>query len=160
MEAGGAFRLMIPRAAVLVFGMVVLGPTSKAQESELAKQSPFGGAAAAGDASKAASLELELRGIMPTPGGVQYLIYDPARKACTWASVEETGNAFVVKWGDPAMDEVKVETAGRVVTLKMRDAKVVPAVAEQPAPQQAATPHVAARRQPGDPRAPREKPIQ
>jgi hypothetical protein len=136
--------------------MVALGLTSRGQEIELAKQSPFGAAAGAGDLSKPPSPELELRGIMPTPEGVQYLIYDTGRRVGTWASVEETGNAFVVKWGDPAMDEVEVETEGRVVTLKMRDAKVIPA-AEQPAPQQAAPPHFAARRQPGDPRAPREK---
>lgn len=94
---------------------------------------------------------------MPTAEGVQYLIYDPGRKSGTWASVEETGNAFVVKWGDPALDEAKVETGGRVVTLKMRDGKVIPATAEQAAPQQVAPPRVPARRQPGDPRAPRER---
>jgi hypothetical protein len=153
MEASGALRLVIPRAAILAAVTVALGLTSKAQESALAKQSPFGGAGAAGDVSKSPSQELELRGIMPTPEGVQYLIYDPGRKSGTWASVDETGNAFVVKWGDPAMDEVRVETGGRMVTLKMRDGKVVPAVAQQRAP----TPHFAPRRQPGDPRAPREK---
>jgi len=160
MEASGAFRLVIPRAAILVAGMAALGLTSRAQESTLATQSPFGRAGAAGDISKHPSPELELRGIMPTPEGVQYFIYDPGRKSGAWASVDETGNAFVVKWGDPAMDEVRVETGGRVVTLKMRDGKVIPAMAEQPAPQQAAAPHVAARRQPGDPRAPDKKPGQ
>lgn len=94
---------------------------------------------------------------MPTPEGVQYFIYDPGRKSGAWASVDGTGNAFVVRWGDPSANEVRVETEGRVVTLKMRDGKVIPAMAQQPAPQQAATPQGAARRQPGDPRAPREK---
>jgi hypothetical protein len=136
--------------------MAVLGLTSHAQEATLAKLSPFGGAASAGDHSKPSSPDLELRGIMPTPEGVRYLIYDPGRKSGTWASVDETGNAFVVKWGDPAVDEVGVETAGRVVTLRMRGGKVIPLAAEQPAPQQPASPRVAARRQPGDPRAPRE----
>jgi hypothetical protein len=153
MEAGGAFRLMIRRAAILVAGMVALGLTCNAQESTLAKESPFGGAASAGDISRPPSPELELRGIMPTPEGVQYFIYDPGRKSGAWASVDETGKAFVVKWGDPAADEVRVETGGRVVTLKMRDGKVIPAMAQE----QVARPQFAARRQPGDPRAPREK---
>jgi hypothetical protein len=157
MEASGAFRLMISRAAILAAGMAALVLAARAQESTLAKQSPFGGAAAGGEISNPPSPELELRGIMPTEEGVQYLIYDPGRKSGTWASVEETGNAFVVKWGDPALDEVKVETGGRVVTLKMRDGKVIPATAERAAQQQVAAPHGAARRQPGDPRAPREK---
>jgi len=136
--------------------MVALRLTSKAQEATLVKRSPFEGPAVADDYSKSSSPELELRGIMSTPEGVRYCIYDPGRKSGIWASVGETQNAFVVKGGNPALDEVRVETAGRVVTLRLREGKVIPAMAEQPAPPQAATPHIAARRQPGDPRAPRE----
>jgi hypothetical protein len=148
---------VITRAAILVAGTFALGLASKAQEATLAKESPFGGAAAAGNHPEASPPELELRGIMPTPEGVRYCIYDPGRKSSIWVSVDEPGNAFVVKWGDPATDEVRLETEGRVVTLRMRDGKVIPAAAEQPSALQEATPHVAARRQPGDPRAPRAK---
>jgi len=151
---------MIARAAILVAWMIAPGLASMAQEATLAKQSPFGGVADARDYPEPPPPELELRGIMPTAEGVQYFIYNPVRKSGVWASVDETENSFVVIWADPAKDEVRVETGGRVLTLRMRDGKVVPAMAEQPALQQAATPRVAARRQPGDPRAPREKPGQ
>jgi hypothetical protein len=156
MAAGGTLRLVNPRAAILVAGMVGLGLASRAQEPTLARQSPFGVASAAGEDPERSPAELELRGIMSTPEGIQYCIYNPGSKSGAWVSVDETGNAFVVRSGNPALDEVVVETGGRVVTLRMRGGKVIPATAEQTAPQQAATPHVAARRQPGDPRAPRE----
>jgi hypothetical protein len=154
MAARGEFRLVIPRAAILFAAMVAPGSTSAAEETTLVRQSPFGSVVAPGDYPKSSSPELELRGIMSTSEGIQYCIYDPGRKSGIWASVGEIQDSFVVKGGDPAMDEVRVEMAGRLVMLRMRDSKVIPAMAEEPAPPQAATPHISGRRRPGDPRAP------
>jgi hypothetical protein len=71
--------------------------------------------------------------------------------------VDEPGYGFLVQSGNPALDEVTVREGDRIVTLRMREGKVIPATAE-PAVTKPVAPTVAARRQPGDPRAPRDKP--
>jgi hypothetical protein len=153
------------RAALLVIGIFVLGNVAAADGPALARQSPFC-RGVAGESDVQGTPSLELRGIMSTPEGTLYCIYDPGKKSSVWASADDTGNAFLVKSGKPSLDEVTLDVEGRAVTLRLRNAKVIPSLAEQAAAPQAvglATMPAAApilRRQPGEPRAPREKPVQ
>jgi hypothetical protein len=149
---------MTLRTALLVAGIAAPGLTAAAEERTLVHQSPFGRADAVAENAGTPSPELELRGIMSTPSGIQYCIYDPGRKSSVWASVEDAGNGFLVRSGNPDQDEVTIQEDGRTVTLRMHEGKVTAAQAEQPAQQAPAASPVAARRRPGDPRAPRGNP--
>lgn len=105
---------------------LALWPAARAAAQASAEPSPFlppgvsGSAAGAGDESGT----LQLRGIMSTPQGTRYCIYDPARKASLWSAVGEPGLDFVVRSGDPARRSVLVESGGRTVRLALQEAKI------------------------------------
>jgi hypothetical protein len=147
------------RALFLAAG--ILGPSlgARAEAPPLARQSPFG-RDFAGDAQISTAPTLELRGIMSTPDGFQYCIFDSEKKSSVWVSPDDGGNPFLVKSGNPARDEVTLEVSGRLMTLRLREAKVASAPVELAALPPAAaglrTPAAVRRRQPGEPRAPRE----
>jgi hypothetical protein len=97
--------------------------------ADLAPSSPFlplNSAAAAGQAGAPAG-PVELRGIMSTPDGVAYCIYDTAKKASAWVKLNEAGNDFVVRTADPAGDSVTVDYQGRSMRLVLRASKVASA---------------------------------
>jgi hypothetical protein len=111
--------------------------------ADLALSSPFlpANAAAAGAASGPVG-PIELRGVMSTPGGPAYCIYDTAKKKSVWVGLNETGHDFLVKSADSAADSVSVQYQGRSLTLTMRTAKVasagpatIPAVMQPGGPQ-------------------------
>jgi hypothetical protein len=111
--------------SVLTAAAVVLAAPLRA---DLAEASPFlpGNAdvtaAAAGPAGP-----LELRGVMSTPDGLAYCIYESAKKKDVWVGVNETGHDFVVKSADSSSDSVSVQYQGRSVKLTLRTAKVASA---------------------------------
>lgn len=96
--------------------------------ADLAPTSPFltANAAAAGSAASPSG-PIELRGIMSTPDGIAYCIYDTTKKKDTWVGLNETGHDFVVRTADPGSDSVKVDYQGRSVNLTLRAAKVASA---------------------------------
>ena len=99
-------------------------PVSRAR-AQLVDASPFVAPGAAGGANGGAdSGALELRGIMSTPAGTRYCIYDPAKKASTWAGLNELGNSFTIKSVDPARQAVTVQSEGRTVRLELHRAKI------------------------------------
>jgi hypothetical protein len=67
---------------------------------------------------------LELRGIMSTPEGTRYCIYDPVKKAGAWAGLNERGNTFMIKSADLAHQAVTVQSEGRTVRLTLRTFKM------------------------------------
>jgi hypothetical protein len=77
---------------------------------------------------------LELRGIMADGGAYMFSIYDSARKASTWARLNESGREFVIKSHDEARDIITVEQNGRQLTLALKVAKVASAPAGAPRP--------------------------
>jgi hypothetical protein len=101
--------------------------------ADLAQSSPFlpANSAAAGAQSGPAG-PIELRGIMSTPQGAAYCIYDTAKKTSAWVGMNEGGNDFVVKSADPASDSVMVDYQGRSLRLVLRTAKVASAGAGGP----------------------------
>ncbi len=108
---------------LLVAGLSLL-PASRAA-AQLVDSSPFMAPGAAASAPGTVdSGALELRGIMSTPDGTRYCIYDPAKKSGTWVGVNERGNAFVVRQADPQHQAVVVQADGRTVRLVLRTSKV------------------------------------
>ena len=105
---------------------LALWPAARARAQAPIGPSPFlppgvsGSAGGAGDDSGT----LQLRGIMSTPQGPRYCIYDPTRKASMWSAVDEPGFDFVVRSGDPSRRTVLVESGGRTVRLELQEAKI------------------------------------
>lgn len=90
---------------------------------------------------------LEFRGIMETSEGVQFRLYDPSTKVGTWLKLNERAPEFGGVLAKQLDDSQKpatlvVEHQGRVLTLAMREAKVVSSgsAAQMMAPQPAAPP--------------------
>jgi hypothetical protein len=99
-------------------------PLARAR-AQLVDASPFmapGGAAGPNGGADAGALEL--RGIMSTPEGTRYCIYDPVKKAGAWAGVNERGNTFMIKSADLAHQAVTVQSEGRTVRLALRLSKM------------------------------------
>ena len=93
--------------------------------AQLVDASPFLAPGAAGGANGGAdSGALELRGIMSTPAGTRYCIFDPVKKTATWAGVDERGNPFLIKSADLAHQAVTVQSEGRITRLSLHVAKV------------------------------------
>ena len=78
---------------------------------------PVGGAAVDPNA-------MQLRGIMSTPQGVKYNIYDPSKKASVWVGVNESGNGFLIKSADLKREAVTVSANGQQTTLALKEAKI------------------------------------
>jgi hypothetical protein len=96
--------------------------------ADLAGASPFlpANATAAG-AAAGPSGPIELRGVMSTPDGLAYCIYDTAKKRDVWVGLNESGHDFVVKSADATSDSISVQYQGRSMKLTLRTAKVASA---------------------------------
>jgi hypothetical protein len=141
-----------PYRAFLALLSAVLAPACGLR-AELAAASPFLPANAAGTAAAGGpSGPVELRGIMSTPQGTAYCIYDTVKKTSAWVGLNETGNDFVVKSADPASDAVTVAVQGRDIHLVLRTAKVASAGAGSagPPPNPALSSSVVLNPSPGD----------
>jgi hypothetical protein len=111
---------------LLALAGVVLALSAEGR-SQLAAKSPFTAAPAAGAAAPAADNPLEFRGYMETGEGVQYRLYDPAKKAGVWVKLNARDPEFdvVAKQHDGKQETLTVEYQGRTLTLPVRKAKVV-----------------------------------
>ncbi len=107
-------------------------PLARAR-AQLVDTSPFMAPGGAGPNGGADPTALELRGIMSTPEGTRYCIYDPVKKAGAWAGVNERGNSFMIKNADLAHQAVTVQSEGRTVRLTLRTYKMA-ALGAQGAP--------------------------
>lgn len=103
---------------------LVAGGEARAQ---LAAKSPFIPAAGAVAAAPAAEQPLEFRGYMETGEGRRYRIYDPAKKAGFWVSLNQADKdlGVVAKQHDADQNTLAIEYQGRPLTLAMRKPKVV-----------------------------------
>jgi hypothetical protein len=96
--------------------------------ADLASSSPFLPANSAAAAANSGPVgPIELRGVMSTPGGTAFCIYDTAKKKGVWVGLNETGHDFLVKSADSSSDSVSVQYQGRSLTLTLRTAKVASA---------------------------------
>ena len=115
----------------------------------VATRSPFLPAATTGPAAPTEGAPLQFHGYISTSEGVQYRIYDPARKAGEWVKLNETNSnlGVVLKQFNGEQDTITVEHQGRTLTLAARKAKIVSAGAVPqilPAPANVARPMPAA----------------
>jgi hypothetical protein len=147
-------RLKPLGSRAVVSALAALG-LAAALRADLAPASPFlpaNSPAAAGAA--AAAGPIELRGLMPTPDGYAYCIYDTAKKKSVWVGLNETGHDFVVRSSAAGSDSVKVDYQGRTMTLTLKEAKVTSAgIANSEAP-----PVMPGRPGPGNPGLPNMNP--
>jgi hypothetical protein len=102
--------------------------------ADLAPASPFLPANSPAAAGAAAVNAIELRGVMPTPNGYAYCIYDTAKKKSVWVGLNETGHDFVVRSSDTGSDSVKVDYQGHSMSLTLKVAKVASAGAANAEP--------------------------
>jgi len=104
-----------------------LGVLPACAVAQLSDSSPFAPTGAPGGPGAAAENEpLELHGIMATPDGLRFCIYDAAKRTSRWVGLNESGNGtrFVVKSADPDRDTVSIQSDGRIMTLALQKAKV------------------------------------
>jgi hypothetical protein len=134
-------HLLLPLAGLVLAATVPV-------HAQLAAKSPFTSANAPDAASPTANAPLEFRGYMETSEGVQFRIYDPAKKTGIWVKANERNSEFglLVKEHDLDKETLTVEHQGKPLTLSQRKSKVVSsgsaALAVPPAAAVAATPNV------------------
>ncbi|MFM8337563.1 MAG: hypothetical protein ACKODK_18550 [Opitutaceae bacterium] len=107
-------------------------------------RSPFTPPAAAAPAAAATSAAggLEYRGNIDLGDGVQFRLFDPARKNGVWVRLNQRNEEFdvVARRYDDEQKALTVEHQGRSITLSMRVAKVVSGGAPVQAPPPVAAP--------------------
>jgi hypothetical protein len=113
------FRLLALLGAGLAAGVEI--------RAQLAAKSPFMAVPAAAGTAPAENTPLEFRGFMETAGGVQYRLYDPAKKSGIWVKLNERNADFgvVAKQHDSVKEALTIEFQGKTLTLPVRKAKVV-----------------------------------
>ena len=75
---------------------------------------------------------IELRGVMATPDGLRFAIYEPALQKGSWVKANETGFGFVVRSYDAGKSAVTVDYQGRPQTLTLKEARFDGTVAPAP----------------------------
>jgi hypothetical protein len=98
---------------------------------EISSVSPFLPRNGAGAGAATANAPLELRGVMATPGGMLFGLFDPVQKKGGWVKLNEVGRDFLVRTYDTANDVATVEYQGRVLNLPLAQSKIekLPAMA-------------------------------
>jgi hypothetical protein len=147
----------LPRGFILLAAAALSLLPAGLARAQLVDASPFlAPGASAGPNGGAENGALELRGIMSTPAGTRYCIYDPGKKVGTWVGVNERGNSFMIKSADLAHQAVTVQSEGRTLRLMLQVSKVSalggPGVMGAPAaqPQPNGAPGVAPKPTPAD----------
>lgn len=121
---------MVPRVALFcrsafaAAGLLLVAGRAGAQ---LAVKSPFLPPPSAGSATPTAGAPLEFRGYIQTGEGVQYRLFDPAKKTYAWVKLNEKSPEFEVlaKQHDEEHKTLTIEHQGKTLTLAMREPKVV-----------------------------------
>lgn len=95
--------------------------------AQIAAKSPFMAPQAAANNAPTAGAPLEFRALIETAEGVQFRLYDPAKKTGTWVKLNERNSELEVlaKQHDEGHKTLTIEHQGRTLTLAMREAKVV-----------------------------------
>ncbi len=66
---------------------------------------------------------IELRGVMTTPDGLRFGIYEPGSQKGNWVKANETGFGYVVRSYDADKLAASVEYQGRVQALMLKEAR-------------------------------------
>lgn len=125
-------RLACPTAAFVVIGFCTVA------FAQSGTRSPFLPPQSAGTAAPTQGAPLEYRGYLVTNEGIQYRLYDPAKKAGTWVKLNERNPDFevIAKQHDRDHNTLVIEHQGRMLTLAERESKIVSAGNAAPPPPQ------------------------
>ena len=119
-----------PLIRLLAFAAAAAG-AGVAAAAQVATKSPFLPPAGAGGPAAAATpgAPLEFRGLLDVGSGLQFRLYDPAKKTGTWVKLNERSAELdaVAKQHDPLEETLTIEHQGRTLTLAMRKPKVISA---------------------------------
>ena len=121
---------MLTRASLICLvavAAVIPGMRSRVS-AQVAAKSPFMPAIGPGSAAApTAGAPLEFRGYMDVGDGVQFRLFDPAKKAGVLVRLNEKSAEFdvVAKQHDALAKTLVIEHQGRTLTLAMRESKVV-----------------------------------
>jgi hypothetical protein len=123
---------MLSRASLIwtVAVAAVAGGMPPRLAAQVAAKSPFMPAAGPNAAAApTAGAPLEFRGFMDVGDGVQFRLFDPAKKAGAWVKLNERSAEFevVAKQHDESQKTLTIEHQGRTLILAMRESKVVSA---------------------------------
>ncbi len=112
-------RSLAAAGFVLMFGAPVF--------AQIAAKSPFMPPQSASSAGPTAGAPLEFRGVIGSPSGTLYRIYDPGKKVGIWVPVNERHTEFdvLVKQYDESQQTLVVEHQGKTLKLAERKSKVV-----------------------------------
>jgi hypothetical protein len=120
--------LRAPSLCRFAVGILVLSAVASAQ-AQLAAKSPFMAPQSAAANTPTAGAPLEFRALIETAEGVQFRIFDPAKKTGTWVKLNERNAEFdvLIKQHDDSqkIPTLTIEHQGRTLTLAMREAKIV-----------------------------------
>jgi hypothetical protein len=113
----------------LLAAAVVAGGVATPGAAQGVARSPFMPTAAVAAAATTPGATLEFRGRMDLGDGLQFRLYDPAKKAGVWVRLNERSAEFevVVKQHDEEQKTLTIEHQGRTLTLAERVSKVVSA---------------------------------
>ncbi len=90
----------------------------------LLQNSPFGGPAAGAGGARA-DAPLEFRGVLVEGGENFFSIYESASRSSLWVGANEPGNPYKVQAYDSVKGVVTVDYKGTVLTLPLKQAKVL-----------------------------------
>ncbi len=93
----------------------------------LVANSPFGPLASGPAGGPPTATPLEFRGTFVDGNERFFSILDAGSRRAEWVGLNESGRPFVVKSFDPDKESIAVEFQGRVLDLKLRDARIVAA---------------------------------
>lgn len=99
----------------------------------LLQNSPFGGPAAVAGGART-DAPLEFRGVLVEGGEKFFSIYEAASHSSLWVGVNEPGNPYKVQGYDSVKGIVTVEYKGGLVTLPLKQAKVLVLAPTAPPP--------------------------
>ena len=105
----------------ILIGVGVVLPARAA--SNLLENSPFLPINLASGAAQETA-PLELRSIVREGDAYEFSLYDPTRKASTWARLNEPGRDFVIKAFDPDKEAVTIEQKGHTYRLALKESKI------------------------------------
>jgi hypothetical protein len=143
---------MNPASTRLLYALLGLGLTTSAL-ARISTESPFVPKNGQITSAPTENSPIELRGVMATPDGLRFGIYEPASQKGNWVKADEAGFGYVVKSYDANKSMVSVEYQGRVQTLTLKEAKFDGTGAAAAVPNLASGPQVRPAVQPGQPAA-------
>lgn len=115
--------------------LALLGGLAVAGSAAEGIRSPFMPEAGTSASAVTQNAPLEYRGFMESGDGMQYRLFDPAKKSGFWVQKDvRNDEGVVVKSYDQARDTLTIEHGGRSLTLEVRKGKIVASANPVPMP--------------------------